>query len=304
MLATAEKAIPEKGSWIYEPKYDGVRCLTSYDGKDVQLFSRNQKRLETTFPELVPELKKLSPKPFIADGEIVAGGGKMNSFALLQQRMGVTHPSPELVAEVAVTYYLFDLISFDGEDLRKVPLLERKVRLARLHFGKRVRKTPHRKGSGPLFFAQVAQRGYEGVVAKQANSFYSSQRSRQWIKVKCQQRQELVICGFTTSARLSGVAALLLGYYAGGELQYAGKVGTGFSQENRKRLAHSLRRQERQRSPLHYPPVGEKRVHWVAPKYVAEIAFTEWTRYGRLRQGSFVGLRTDKKASQVKREGQ
>jgi ATP-dependent DNA ligase len=167
-----------------------------------------------------------------------------------------------------------------------------------------VRLTPHRNGAGEQLFERACRKGWEGVIAKRADSRYTSARSRDWLKFKCQQGQEFVVGGFTVPrGSRTDFGALLLGYYDGGGLRYAGKVGTGFDQETLAELGARLRALQVDESPFEDPAeIRERNVTWVKSELVAQIGFSEWTPYGRLRHPRFLGLRDDKPASKVVRE--
>jgi bifunctional non-homologous end joining protein LigD len=284
-------------SWIYERKLDGIRCIAIRDGNNVTLLSRNDLKQNDRYPELVQALENERCDQFVIDGEVVAFERSETSFAKLARR-GQEY--------VPVFYYVFDILWLEGHDVRKLPLRTRK-RLLRdaLQFHGNVRWTQHRNRDGEAFFKEACRKGWEGLVAKRADSPYVATRSRDWLKFKCEHGQELVVGGYT-EPRGSRVefGALLLGYYDDGELQYAGKVGTGFDTETLHALAAQLKKLGRQDSPFEKPgEIKERNVTWVDPKLVAQIGFTEWTRDHRLRHPRYLGLRDDKDASEVVREG-
>jgi bifunctional non-homologous end joining protein LigD len=284
-------------SWIYERKLDGIRCIAIRDGNNVTLLSRNDLKQNDRYPELVQALENERCDQFVIDGEVVAFERSETSFAKLARR-GQKY--------VPVFYYVFDILWLEGHDVRKLPLRTRK-RLLRdaLQFHGNVRWTQHRNRDGEAFFKEACRKGWEGLVAKRADSPYVATRSRDWLKFKCEHGQELVVGGYT-EPRGSRVefGALLLGYYDDGELQYAGKVGTGFDTETLHALAAQLKKLGRQDSPFEKPgEIKERNVTWVDPKLVAQIGFTEWTRDHRLRHPRYLGLRDDKDASEVVREG-
>jgi len=289
--------------WVFERKLDGERCGALRRGGRVQLLSRTGRTLSPTYPELVDALSVDGPDLLI-DGEIVAFVDGRTSFERLQRRIGITDPVRARRTGVAVYYYIFDLLELGGEDVRGLPLLERKAKLREaLAFHGRLRYASYRRGDGETAFRSACQRGWEGVVAKLATSPYVATRSRYWLKVKCAHGQELVIGGWTAprgSRRRFG--ALLVGYYLpDGRLRYAGKVGTGFDERTLDRLGDELERRERGSSPFAAgdPP---RQARWAEPELVAEIAFAEWTRGGKLRQPRYQGLRDDKPAGEVVRE--
>lgn len=283
--------------WIFERKLDGIRCLAiRADGGPVKLFSRTARRMNEQFPELVEALGHEPSRDFIADGEIVAFRDGITSFARLQRRAR---------ERVPVYLYVFDLLRHEGEDLRPLPLRERKARLRKaLRFEGPVRFTPHRRGErGEELYREACAKGLEGVIAKRADSPYRSTRSRDWLKLKCHAEQELVIGGFTApkGSRVE-LGALLVGYYEDGRLRYAGKVGTGFDRPTLEDLGRRLRALEVESSPFEpFKPVPPG-TRWARPELVAQLGFQEWTRDGRLRHPRYLGLRDDKPAREVVRE--
>jgi bifunctional non-homologous end joining protein LigD len=242
MLATlVEKPFSRKG-WLFEPKLDGERCLALRDGSEVQLLSRNQKRLNDKYPELVVAFRKQNLGRVAVDGEIVTFAGDITSFAKLQQRMQVAHPSDELRRKVPVFVYVFDLLHFNGYDTLRLPLHDRKTMLREaLNFADPLRFTEHRETEGEQYYREACRRGWEGIMAKNADSLYISARSHDWLKFKCTKDQEFVIGGYTDpKGHRVGFGALLVGYYRAGRLAYAGKVGTGFDEQTLQRLSKEL----------------------------------------------------------------
>ena len=282
--------------WIFERKLDGIRCIAIRDGSGVSLMSRTARRMNDQFPELVRALEREPSRDFIADGEIVAFEGSVTSFARLQQRAR---------KRVPVFLYVFDLARHEGEDLRPLPLRERKARLRRsLEFAGPIRFNPHRNGEhGEELYREACRKGLEGVIAKRADSPYHGGRSRDWLKLKCHAEQELVIGGFTAPrGSRTEFGALLVGYYENGSLRYAGKVGTGFDRATLQSLGAQLREREQPDSPFEpFKPVPPG-TRWVRPELVAQVGFAEWTRDGRLRHPRYIGLREDKPAHEVVRE--
>ena len=282
--------------WIFERKLDGIRCLAIRDGGGVSLMSRTARRMNDQFPELVEALERQTSEDFIADGEIVAFQNGITSFAKLQQRAR---------RRIAVYLYVFDLPRHDGEDLRPLPLRERKAHLRKaLDFGGAVRLNPHRNGEhGEELYREACRKGLEGVIAKRADSPYRGTRSRDWLKLKCHHEQELVVGGFTApKGSRTEFGALLVGYYEDGVLRYAGKVGTGFDQPTLRELGARLRELEQDESPFErFKPIPPG-TRWARPELVAQVGFAEWTRDGRLRHPRYIGLREDKPASDVVRE--
>jgi bifunctional non-homologous end joining protein LigD len=284
-------------NWIYERKLDGVRCIAVRADGPTHLLSRNDVSMNARYPEIAAALDAEPFPRFAIDGEVVAFEGSRTSFARLAQRG--QHPVP-------VFYYVFDIVWLDGYDVRALPLRTRK-RLLReaLTFKDGVRLTPHRNEHGRALFVEACRKGWEGLVAKRADSPYVATRSRDWLKFKCEQGQEFVI-GAYTAPRGSRVefGALLLGYYRDGELRYAGKVGTGFDEAVLHDLGARLRELERDDPPFaDASQIRERDVTWVEPVLVAQVGFSEWTAAGRLRHPRFLGLRDDKAADEVVREG-
>jgi DNA ligase D-like protein (predicted ligase) len=271
----------------------------------LNLLSRNRIRLNAKYPEVIEAIHQQETTSFIADGEIVTFDGAISSFAKLQARMQVQHPSPDLIRKVPVWFYVFDLLYLDRYDIRQVPLRYRKEVLRNaFDFQGCLRFTEHRKTEGEDYYRRACQKGWEGIIAKNADSVYVSRRTRDWLKFKCKKEQEFVIGGYTDPrGSRSRFGALLLGYYRGGTLVYAGKVGTGFNQDLLRRLGEKLARLETPVSPFAEDGLPQRGVHRVKPKLVAQIGFTEWTAGGKLRHPRFLGLRDDKRPEDVVREG-
>ena len=304
MLATlVDKPFSREG-WIFEPKLDGERCLTFCRGKNLRLLSRNKKLLNQSYPELLEPLAGQSAESYIADGEVVAFKGDVTSFAQLQRRMHLHDADEPRRIGIEVFYHVFDLLYLNGYDLREVPLIYRKRLLKEtLQFHDPLRFTDHRERTGEAYFRQACRKGLEGVIAKRADSAYVSRRSRDWLKIKCWEEQEFVIAGFTDpKGGRVGFGALLLGYYEGDRLVYAGKVGTGFDTDLLVSLRRMLSSLETEKSPFAEEVRAGKGVHWVRPKLVAQVSFTQWTRDGKLRHPRFLGLRRDKDPREVVRE--
>jgi DNA ligase D-like protein (predicted ligase) len=305
MLATLTKERFSREGWLFEPKWDGERCLVFRRGRELNLFSRNQVRLNEKYPELTAALQRQQDDSFIVDGEIVTFKNGITSFAKLQQRMQVAHPSADLIRAVPVWLYLFDLLYLERYDTRRVPLQYRKQLLrAAFDFADSLRFTEHREREGEAYYRQACRKGWEGVIAKDGSSEYVSRRTRNWLKFKCVQEQEFVVGGYTEPrGNRIGFGALLVGYYRDRKLVYAGKVGTGFDNDTLRRLGRKLAELKRSTSPFEGDSLPRAGVHWVKPKLVAQIAFTEWTREDKLRHPRFLGLRDDKRPEDVEREG-
>jgi DNA ligase D-like protein (predicted ligase) len=300
MLATLVKPAThfetsKPGDWQYERKFDGLRGVAVRNGDRVDLYSRNKLSFNVRFPEVVAALGNLPAQSFVVDGELVAFDGDQTSFSLLQ-----SSPHPR-----GLTYCVFDLLYLDGQRTTSLKLTERQALLAAaLQHGHRPLSLVKPLTGDPVaLLSQACTRGWEGLVTKRVDSTYRSGRSGDWQKLKCLASQELVIGGWTEPSRSRvGLGALLVGYYDDREqLRYAGKVGTGFTNELLRELHQDLLARELPASPF-VDPVREKRAHWARPELVGEVAFSEWTTDGRLRHPSFQGLRPDKAASEVRRE--
>jgi bifunctional non-homologous end joining protein LigD len=302
MLATLVDSAPAGEAWVHEVKFDGYRMVCRIDHGDVHVYSRNGKEWTAALPSVVASLQQLDVDQAWLDGEIAVADVKgRTSFQALQNAL--SDPRAK-----STTYFAFDLLYQDGYDLRGVALTERK-RLLRTLVGESdpvLRYSIDVRGSGAEFFKQACALDLEGAVSKRADStFREGVRTRDWVKVKCGKRQEMVIGGFTDpQGSRSGFGALLLGIYESGELRYAGKVGTGFDDKTLNKLRPILGKLEQRETPFVNPPRGfeAKGAHWIKPQLVAEIAFTEWSNDGALRHPSFQGLREDKKPSDVVRE--
>jgi bifunctional non-homologous end joining protein LigD len=304
-LATLTQDRFSDPGWIFERKLDGERCLAFKSASGVRLMTRNQKEDTSSYPEITEALAAQRASEFIIDGEIVAFEGSQTRFARLQQRLGVQHPGPDLLAAVPAYYYIFDVLWAGDRDVRRLPLRERKQILRDLlDFTGPLVFTEHKDTDGEAYFRQACASGWEGVIAKRADAPYRAGRSRDWLKFKCQSGQEFVIGGFTDPQRSRiGFGALLLGYYdPDNTLVYAGKVGTGFTQRTLDRLHATLVGLEQDRPPFGRGRLPRSGVHWVQPRLVAEVGFSEWTTDGQLRQPRFQGLRDDKSPSDVVRE--
>jgi bifunctional non-homologous end joining protein LigD len=303
-LATLTESHFSDPDWIFERKFDGMRCLAFRNGDQVRLLSRNRKPLNGTYPELVDALAAQHTSRFIVDGEVVAFEGRRTSFARLQARLGITDPEVARASRVRVYYYVFDVLHLDGKSTVDVPLIWRK-RLLRssIDFSNPLRNTAHRVENGIGAYQRACERGDEGVIAKLADSKYTTGRSPNWLKFKCVRDQEFVVGGYTSpkGSRIE-LGALLIGYYDDGNLVYAGKVGTGFDEATLRSLHERLSEIERDTTPFARGLLRERDARWVHPELVAQIGFSEWTRDGKLRHPRYQGLRTDKEPGDVVRE--
>ncbi len=307
MLATLSDRTPTGAGWVYEPKLDGVRVLAYVTGGAVRLFSRNRKQVEGGYPELVEALTAAVRGDAVLDGEIVAPDPVtgLSSFARLQQRMHLRDVERAARTGVSVELYLFDCLFYEGIDLTGLPLLDRKKVLRDVvGYDGPIRFTPHRSTGSAAMYREACARGAEGILAKRSDAPYVSGRSADWLKIKCVLEQEFVIGGYTApQGARTHLGALLVGYYDGGKLRYAGKVGTGYDRNMLKLLSGKLAPLHRRTSPFTPGPVPAGEVRWVTPKLVAQIGFGEWTEAGLLRHPRFVGLRDDKAPREVRREG-
>lgn len=295
-----ERRAIDSGEWVYERKLDGLRCLATRNGPEVELWSRNRLSFSKRFPEVAAAVARLPVDEVTLDGEVVAFDDEgRTSFALLQQSG----------RRAAPVYVVFDVLHLLGNDTRDLPLSERSELVDRLitAAGTATRRTittvERTTGDPAALLDEACRNGWEGLVAKRPSSTYYPGRSPDWRKLKCSASQELVVGGWTdpTGSR-TALGALLVGYYDdAGRLVFAGKVGTGFSEVELRGLQTSLA----ERASNECPFDGQVRVkgsHWVRPELVAAVSFTEWTRDGKLRHPRFEGLRSDKAARDVKRE--
>jgi DNA ligase D-like protein (predicted ligase) len=304
MLATLTNDRFSNSCWIYEPKFDGERALTFYDHKKIEIFSRNKHNLNQTYPDLVHAYQKQASDSFIIDGEIVAFEKGITSFSRLQQRLGLKEISLKEALEIPVYYYIFDILFLNDYDLRCLPLKTRKNLLEKaIVYEEPLRRTEVILGEGEQFYREACEKGWEGVIAKRLDSPYQNKRSKDWLKFKCHKSQELILIGYTQpKGHRHHFGALLVGYYKQNKLCYAGKVGTGFSEEI---LIFLKKKMDACISPT--PSIEEgitkpNLITWLKPVLVGEFQFTEWTRDGKLRHPRFKGLREDKVAREVVRE--
>jgi bifunctional non-homologous end joining protein LigD len=307
-LATLVDAAPTGDKWVHEIKFDGYRLLGFVAGEEARLRTRNGNDWTASFPSISASLKRLRANDAVLDMEavILDAEGK-SSFQALQAALGDGGRPERIVA------YVFDLLHIDGESLTKLPLTERKRKLAALlkksKAGVTLRYSEHVAVDGPAMHAQACAKGLEGIISKLASAPYVTGRQKSWLKVKCTLRQEFIIIGY--SAAKSGnraLGALYLGYLKDGALRYAGKVGTGFSMESARDLIERFDEIQATKPVLTRAETkgmgaGEwGAAHWVRPVMLCEVAFTEWTEDGRIRHPSFQGLREDKDAADVKQE--
>jgi bifunctional non-homologous end joining protein LigD len=300
MLATLTDKPFTDPEWLFEQKWDGIRALCFLGGKRaVRLVSRNQKEIGFRYPELYGITKYIDADNAILDGEIVVPGedGYPN-FQLLQSRMGLQDPDEiERLARVRpVVYYVFDLLYYNGFDLMSAELIHRKALLKeKMETAPMFQYSDHVLEKGDEFYRQIGKKRLEGMVAKRFASLYSQKRTRDWLKVKFVQTEDVVIGGYTKprgSRELFG--ALIVGLYREGELQYVGHVGGGFNNVTLYEVYEHLQKLKTDRSPFVKTPRTNESVQWVKPSTVCEVKFSEWTADERLRQPIFVGIREDK----------
>jgi len=306
MLAESVEKAFDGEEWLFEIKWDGYRAIAFIDGGKVRLVSRNQNDLTPRYPELKDMAKFIGAKTAILDGEVVAldEEGKA-SFSLMQQRTGFRPGGRRAVgnADVPVLYYAFDLLYLDGYDWRRVPLEERKRKLASLLVaGDAVRYSDHYEKNGKALFEMARRKGLEGIVAKKRASFYEERRSREWLKIKIRHRIECVIGGYTEpEGSRAHFGSIVLGLYdKQGRLIHVGQAGSGFDQKSLDEISKILKKLETKKNPFFGEVEALRKVFWVKPELVAEIEFAEWTggtsdgSGPKLRAPVFLGLRDDK----------
>jgi ATP-dependent DNA ligase len=280
MAATLTRERFSGPEWVFERKLDGIRLLAFKHGGQVRLLSRNQLPQNAHYPSFVAALEQLPIGELILDGEATGVWGK---------------PEPE-------RYHVFDLLWLDGRDLTALPLERRRERLASLPLAAPLELVARLGDAVP--WERACREGWEGVIAKRRDSVYEHRRSPHWLKMKCEASQELVIGGFTDPrGQRQGLGALLVGYFDGADLVFAGKVGTGFDTKLLLELRARLDALELPSTPFTratgLPRLG---AHWVRPELVVQVAFMEWTSHGKLRHPRLLGLREDKSAREVTRE--
>jgi len=310
-----EKPFDDKG-WIFERKLDGVRFIAAKEGSGVTLWTRNKKDRTKQFPEIEEALKRI-PGDFVIDGEAAVYGStslttgdkkEVSSFQLIQPRVQQENLGEikKLARDNPAVYEAFDLLILNGRDLKSQPLLKRKELLRKLiQESKNVKFLSHLAQAGKKLFKLAKQKGWEGIVGKKKDSRYlPGKRGHGWVKIKAVLEQELVIGGFTRGyGKVAGTfGALLVGYYQGDNLIFAGEVGTGYTEEERKMLREKLTKLKTTKSPFVNLPLI-KEVTWVKPVLVGQFKFAEWTKDNILRVPVYLGLRTDKRAREVVKEG-
>lgn len=302
-LATLAHTFPRDGEWVYELKYDGYRIIAYVENGNARLLSRNGNDYTERFRDVAHSLIRLSAgRPMVLDGEmVITDDNGRSDFGALQRH--IKHPDEK------PTYIIFDLLAYGGEDMRGQALTARKAKLKEL-----MKKAPdnlhyseHTEKIDTDSFNRVCGLGLEGLIGKKADSVYSGSRNGDWIKLKCESRQEFVIGGYSVSEKKpagGGISSILVGYFEGTDLVYAGRAGTGFTEETQRDLEKRFGKLVTKTSPFSAAPAAKKgeRVIFLKPELAAEIKFAEWTSDNLLRQASFKGLREDKDTGEIVRE--
>ncbi len=291
-LCTLVDSVPTGSGWIHEVKYDGYRAEIAIANGQAKVFTRSGLDWTEKFPGIAEAAAKLPVASALIDGEIVAFKNGKPDFSTLKDAISNNRP---------MTLFAFDLLELDGERLEQLPNVQRKDRLRALIDGAddRLQFAEHIVGAGEKLFETMCREGYEGIVSKRADAPYAGKRTQGWLKIKCLHRQEFLIVGWLPSEKSRGFRSLLLGVNEGDTIRYAGKVGTGFSQDLMLDIGAKLERLARKSPTVDAPKAAVRGAHWVTPKLVAEIAFAEVTPDGVLRHSSFLGLREDKAAKDV-----
>ena len=291
-LCTLVDSVPTGSGWIHEVKYDGYRAEIAIANGQAKVFTRSGLDWTEKFPGIAEAAAKLPVASALIDGEIVAFKNGKPDFSTLKDAISNNRP---------MNLFAFDLLELDGERLEQLPNVQRKDRLRALidSADDRLQFAEHIVGAGEKLFETMCREGYEGIVSKRADAPYAGKRTQGWLKIKCLHRQEFLIVGWLPSEKSRGFRSLLLGVNEGDTIRYAGKVGTGFSQDLMLDIGTKLERLSRKSPTVDAPKAAVRGAHWVTPKLVAEIAFAEVTPDGVLRHSSFLGLREDKAAKDV-----
>lgn len=294
MLATPKKEIFDDEDWLYELKWDGYRMLSAVKNGSVNCYSRNGKSFTEKYRKITDSLEGISHEVML-DGEVVhIGENGIPNFQTLQN-----YPQNK---KGELRYYVFDVLFLNGHSTVDLKLTDRKNLLPKIIEGcKGIFYCEHVKAQGEQYFKKALKKGMEGVVAKKENSVYESgHRSRDWLKIKGVDSHEGLICGYTESDKNTAFGSLILGVYDNDELTYIGNCGTGFSQKKRGDLVEKMKSIPRKTSPFSESIDLKGRMpHWVTPKLIAEVEFSEWTKTGKLRHPAFVRLRHDKKIKDI-----
>jgi len=298
MLSKATSTLPSTKDYIYEIKLDGQRTIAEVGRKSLLLYTRSFQKVTDRYPELKDLHECLGGSSAILDGEIVALLDGIPSFGLLQQRMGLRPGTQviQMMQQVPILYYAFDILQYNGKSLMKTPLIERKAILQKaVHPNDTIKILPY-FDSRDRTIRTAQEYGYEGVVAKKKQSTYiSGQRTDFWLKQKFQQVDSFVIAGWMEGGRSRKFGALLVAKYNKKSLQYVGRVGTGFNETMIRLLLEAFENCSCAKPMISDAPRFRGKVHWLKPKYIAEVKFTEWTFEKFLRAPVFVGLRPDLK---------
>ena len=307
MTARLVESLPEGDDWVYEVKFDGYRALLLKDGEEIRIRSRNDKDLTAMYPSIAAAGMRLHASRAVVDGEVVAVDANGHpSFQALQHRS--SHPGHSVV------FYAFDLLHLDGKDLTGASLRERHRRLSGVLNDSGVLLSTHLPGSAAQVIAAVKSLGLEGIVAKRATSPYTpGERNDAWVKLKLDRQQEFVVGGYRPGP--GTVDALLVGYYEGRKLRFAGKVRAGFTPHVRREVLGQLVPLHASQCPFTDLPNSKtsrwgggvtleqmRDMQWLRPALVAQVRFVEWTADGHLRHAAFLGLRMDKAATTIRRE--
>lgn len=300
-LATLVNAPPEGNQWLHEIKFDGYRLLAYIDNhNEIRLITRGQQDWTTKFRNIVKAIKKLGLSNTILDGEVVVLDKQQHAnFQLLQNSLQSNQQNNFI-------YYAFDLIYYDSHDLTQLPLFERKKLLSTIITSTQkgiLRYSDHVEGSGKSVFEKSCELALEGIISKRKNSPYREKRTQDWVKVKCLQRQEFIVVGFTKPQGVRQYfGSLLLAIWRNKKLIYCGHVGTGFNQTSLREINKELKKRITTIMPLSKRPPDSKLVTWIQPTLVVEVEFSEWTQDGILRHPSFKGIRHDKSATEIQQE--